>query len=542
MKRFKKIMSVLLTAIMVLAMCIPVLANTVTVTTPSNLPNHTYVAYQIFTGTQGENKGALGEAAWGTGINETTFLQALKDDSELGSFFAKCSNAKAVVAALSTNVTSNTNRAKKVAKLAYANKKGQGIQLVEGDSELEAGYYLIVDTTDVAGKPDVANTALLQVTNNINIENKTDKPSVEKKVKENVKVPEGDSTYGTKYNDVADYNIGDAVPFHLIGTVPDMSNYDTYKYVFHDTLSEGLTANVDTNDTNNQKVIARIYLSSDKIVDANDQDITTNFTTSGISGNTTTSFTVSCDDLKAIENITAGKYIIVEYSAILNSKAVIGLDGNENEVYLEYSNKPDQSGSGDNNTGKTPEDKVIVFTYQLNTTKVDGQVKTKKLENAEFKLKNAAGKWALVTGGKVSGWADVEQDGTTLKSDGNGLFTVAGLDDGVYYLKETKAPAGYNVLPNNVELTIQATTANNQKWNNFTPSDALTRLQITANNTTNDGDKNSGIVNLQVENNKGSQLPETGGIGTTIFYVVGVVLMLGAGVLLITKRRMSAKH
>lgn len=542
MKRFKKIMSVLLTAIMVLAMCIPVLANTVTVTviTPSDLPNHTYVAYQIFTGTQGENKGALGEAAWGTGINEDAFLQALKGDSELGSFFANCSDAKSVVAALSTNVTSNTNHAKKVAKLAYANKKGQGIQLVEGDNELEAGYYLIVDTTDVAGKTDVANTALLQVTNNINIGNKTDKPSVEKKVKENVKVPEDDSTYGTKYNDVADYNIGDAVPFHLIGTVPDTSNYDTYKYVFHDTLSKGLTANVDSN----QKVIAGIYLSSDKVLDTNDQDITAKFETSGISKNTTTgstSFTVSCNDLKTIENITADKYIIVEYSAILNSNAVIGLDGNENEVYLEYSNKPDQSGSGDkNNTGRTPEDKVIVFTYQLNTTKVDGQNK-KVLENAEFKLKNKAGKWAVVTDGKVSGWADEVGGGTTLISDENGSFTVTGLDDGEYYLKEIKAPDGYNVLPDEVSFTIIATTVNNQDWK-FTPSEALKDLQIKVNVQTNQGNTSNGIVNLQVENNKGSQLPETGGIGTTIFYVVGVVLMLGAGVLLITKRRMSAKH
>ena len=128
---------------------------------------------------------------------------------------------------------------------------------------------------------------------------------------------------------------------------------------------------------------------------------------------------------------------------------------------------------------------------------------------------------------------------TTLKSDANGLFKVIGLDDGTYYLKETKAPNGYNILKNDIKVQIEANTSNGQDGNGNVME--LQALKVKVNDgPENSGDCSNGIVNITVENNKGSILPETGGIGTTIFYIVGVVLVLGAGVLLVTKKRMNA--
>ena len=226
---------------------------------------------------------------------------------------------------------------------------------------------------------------------------------------------------------------------------------------------------------------------------------------------------------------------------------MVGLDGNPNEVYLEYSNKPDQSGSGDtNNTGKTPEDKVIVFTYELDTTKVDGQDNTKKLEDAEFVLyrkeSDNSKKYATVDANfKVTGWTGNEEESTKLTSDANGLFRVIGLDDGTYYLKETKAPSGYNLLSSDIEVVITATTTNGQNWTDGVASSALTNLAVTAGGNAGTGDINTGIAAITVANNKGSTLPETGGIGTTIFYIAGGVLVLAAAVLLVTRKRMSVK-
>ena len=124
----------------------------------------------------------------------------------------------------------------------------------------------------------------------------------------------------------------------------------------------------------------------------------------------------------------------------------------------------------------------------------------------------------------------------------NGLFKVAGLDDGTYYLHESKAPAGYNTLANDVELTIAATTVNDQNWTSGTASDALTALKITAGGATTDGTLSTGTVSATVTNSKGATLPSTGGIGTTIFYVVGTALIVVAGVMLVVRKRMADRN
>lgn len=528
MRRMKTLLTVLVSFVMLLVFSSTAFAapTSVTVTVPSEmLKDHTFVAYQIFSGNQEANSSTLTDVEWGSGIKADEFLAALKATETSIADFSSCSTA-AEVAKVLGGIISETDAANSVAKLALANIKGNGTALSTETTELESGYYLIVDTTSVDNNDDATNAALLQVTSNIEIQQKTDKPSVEKKVQENNKYTE-ENDYGDKYNDVADYNIGDSVPFKLIGTIPNMTHYESYSYTFHDTFSTGLTFNNDV----------KVYLSTDK-AGTNKVEITSGFTTDN---SKTGEFTVSFANLKTIDNIGNYRYILIEYTATLNENAVIGLNGNTNTVWLTYSNKPDQSGEGKPETGKTPEDTVIVFTYELDTTKIDGEDKT-PLKDAEFKLKNEAGKWVTINeNGKVTGWVDTEEDGTTLKSDVNGLFKVIGLDAGTYFLKETKAPSNYNQLVSEIKLTISATTNNGQTWTDADATKALTALEVKVGDTTNKGNLTNGTVGITIENNKGTTLPATGGFGTTMFYMIGGLLMLATAILLITKRRMNAK-
>lgn len=526
--------------------------NTVNVTVPgaeSNLNDHAYTAYQILSGTQATSGGALGDAEWGTGINDAAFLDALKADTTIGEYFTKVTDAKGFAEALSNtdNFPADGANTRLVAKIAMKNTKGTGTALTAGSStQLDKGYYLIVDST--TDGQTVYNPAVLAITSNIEIKDKTDVPTLEKKVQENKKDATGDTAYGSKFNDVADYNIGDDVPFHLIGSVPDMSQYETYTYKFTDTFDKGF----DAVDTSNVKV----YLSNDKKLDLEGESVDTDITSyfSGTNGSiqytpateaqgetagTKATLTVSTKDLKkaATYSKEQPQYVIVSYTAKLNANAKIGLPGNVNEAYLTYSNKPDQSGQGENQpTGNTTEDKVIVFTYGLDVTKVDSKNTGTKLKDAEFKLKNSDGKWATITDGKVTGWADAELQGSVLKSDESGKFKVEGLDDGEYTLKETKAPAGYNLPADGFSVTLTATTANNQAWDG-TATKALTNLAVKVGQTDGTGDVTTGLGAITIKNTQGSSLPSTGGMGTVLLYVAGIAVFVLAGATLVMALR-----
>ena len=522
--------------------------NTVNVTVPgadSKLNGHAYTAYQILSGTQAASGGALGDAEWGTGINEDAFLDALKADTTIGKYFENVTDAKGFAEALSNtdNFPADGANTRLVAKIAMKNKAGSGTALTSGKTtELATGYYVIVDST-AAGQA-VYNPAVLAITSDITITDKTDVPTLEKKVQENKKDATDDTAYGSKFNDVADYNIGDDVPFHLIGSVPDMSQYETYTYKFTDTFDKGF----DAVDTSNVKV----YLSNDKKLDLEGESVDTDITSyfSGTNGSiqytaateaqgeTAGTLTVSTKDLKkaATYSKEQPQYVIVSYTAKLNANAKIGLPGNVNEAYLTYSNKPDQSGTGDNNTNDTPHDKVIVFTYGLDVTKVDSKNTETKLKDAEFKLKNSDGKWATITDGKVTGWADTELQGSVLKSDESGKFKVEGLDDGEYTLKETKAPAGYNLPADGFSVTLTATTANNQAWDG-TATKALTNLAVKVGQTDGTGDVTTGLGAITIKNTQGSSLPSTGGMGTVLLYVAGIAVFVLAGATLVMALR-----
>lgn len=536
---------------------LPVSAQTVTITqaTGNAEADHTYSAYQIFKGTVVD--GALTGIDWNKDIvNDGALLTALKGDTQLGKYFANCTSAAEVAAALNAKVAgteegtetsvfaNNGALTQHFAELVKANLKdnvtASATSAKSGTSaELSItadGYYLIVDDTanlqTGAYSRYILTTVDADSDTTLSIAQKASSPTVVKKVKENTDVD--DYTYtdarGSQtdkdYNDVADYNIGDAVPFKLYGTMPStIGDYEHYRYIFHDTLGTQFTAPAVGDVT--------VKVDGKNAVGA----------TVAIAGN---EITVTFADIKDGNTITASSVVTVEYSAVLNKTAQIGLSGQENAVKLEYSNDSYWDGSGTPTTSKTPEDKVIVFTYELDVTKQDS-VTDKKLKDAEFNLKNAADKYAKVDeNGYVTGWVDSEEAGSTLKSDENGLFKVIGLDDGTYTLTETKAPTGYNLLNAPVTLKLDATTANGQNWDVFDATKALTDLTLTVDTgaaqpakTPGEGDSfgKYGVVETTVLNTSGSSLPSTGGIGTTIFYVAGGVLVVGAGVLLITKKR-----
>lgn len=519
-KAMKKLMAALLAVAMVCAMVAPAFAasatSTHTITAPNN--DHTYEIYQIFTGTPTTdattNQTILSDIKWGANADSSYNKGDAVPDTVLTD----------LATVSGTNETAILTVVKKYVDLngtpAYTASHSTSVSV-------PAGYYLIkdIDTATV----DSHTLYIVEVVDkNIEITPKTDAPSVEKKVQENTKYPT-DGGYDTGYNDTADYHIGDMVPFKLIGRIPDMSHYQTYKYVFHDTLSKAF-------DAPDQSAI-KVSLSDSKATLGTDIDSTfyTVDVTTDAAGKTT--ITVSFNDLKSVTGVAKDKYIVVSYSAKLNEKASIGqgTPGNTNEVYLEYSNNPNGTG-----TGKTLEDKVIVFTYELDVNKVDGQDDSKKLENAKFKLLNSdQSAYAKVdSNSKFIGWTSNEADATELVSDEHGLFKVIGLDDGTYFLKETLAPSGYNTLTDLIRLVISANTSNGQTGSGKTTE--LTTIDVTVDNdSAKNGTVATGTVSITVENNQGTTLPGTGGIGTTIFYVIGGGLMVAAAILLITKKRME---
>lgn len=525
MKHMKKLVTLLLALIMALALVVPASAATV-----ENKTGHAYEAYQIFKGTQSSDSYVLADVEWGSDIDSTQFLKALKTDGRLvdnanKQIFANCATAADVAEVLKTEAD-NSKVAKAVANLAAKHRKTTFTASIAKDAknvELPAGYYLLVDVT-TPGEGDAMNSALLQVTGkgNIIIEKKYDAPSVGKSVKDT------DGAWG----EAADWCIGSNVPFQLIGKLPsNYADYETYKYVFHDTLGAGLQYNGDV----------KVYVRNGE----KDTELTTGFTVAPDKAATAGggSLTITFDNLKTITSITSSSSIVVKYTAKLLNTAVIGQHGNPNEVYLEYSSNPNFSGTGTPPTSETPKDTVLVFTYQLDINKVDGTTPTKKLQNAEFKLKCIAaekeatwnGKWVTVdANNKVTGWADTQGKGSTLITNANGLAQVIGLDAGTYALYETKAPGGYNKLKDPIKIVITATLDKTED------NPALTALTIKVDDSAAEkGDVTKGTVSTTVTNNSGATLPETGGVGTTLFYIIGGVLMVGAAVLLVTRKRMN---
>ena len=517
MKRVKRVLALLAALALVLAMAVPAWAEegTCSITAPNN--RHNYEVYQIFTGTLSEDNGTkvLSDIKWGK--NGTNGDTAVTEGDSV---------PEAVLNDI-TRVATKPDSEKLAVIEKYVNLKGEKFTTVNSGTtqNVPAGYYLIKDADNsYDDQHDAYTKFIVEVEGNVIFQPKTDYPTVEKKVQENSKTTDTTGDYGEKYNDVADYSIGDAVPFKLIGSVPDMSQYSTYKYTFHDTLAESLKAPAQAD--------VKVYISSDK-AGSDKQDITSNFTVT-VSGQ---KITVHTDNLKTITD-SADKYILVEYSAVLNSKAAINKEnvtgtsnGNINKVYLTYSNNP----RNESEAGKTPEDTVIVFTYKIEATKVDGET-NENLKGVTFriyKMSDDKKLYAQVADGKLNGWvkpADANNN-CVLTSGEDGKFSLAGLDDGTYFIEEITPLPGYNSI-DPVQIQVNGNTSNGQNGNGATSELAGVTFTV-------GGESQNAII---IVNNAGTTLPSTGGMGTTVFYVVGGGLMAVAVVLLVTKKRMENKR
>ena len=506
MKHIKKLASLLLVLVMVFALATTAFAEETaySITINNSAKDHTYEAYQIFTGDLSGT--TLSNIVWGSGVSEAG-QTALGDAAAKAETLKTEADAKAFAKAVAPYLTTAAGS---------ANTVTDGKYVISG---LAAGYYLVKDQDgSLTGDADAYTEYIIKVVSDTTATPKSSVPTVEKKVKDT-----NDSTGVTSdWQDSADYDIGDSIPFQLKTTLADnVSSCTTYKVVFHDTLSKGLTYNND----------AKVYIGGTE---------TNGFTvTATVNADGTTTLTVSCDDVKAL-GAGNSSVITVEYTAKLNENAVLGSAGNPNEAYLEYSNNPNKSEEGNNETGETPKDVVIVFTYKTIINKVDSE--NKPLTGAAFKLEK------LIKGkdGAADTWTTVKEftvDETTTS------FTFSGLDDGQYKLTETKTPAGYNTI-DPIYFVIEAThdeTADAPTLN--TLNAYLTDANGNKQTEMKDGesvnidlgtvDLTAGSITTTVVNKSGSELPSTGGIGTTIFYVLGGVLVLAAVVLLVTKKRMS---
>ncbi len=500
MKRMKKLASLLLAMVMVLSMTITAFAEgtTYSITINNSAEGHTYEAYQIFTGDLSGT--TLSNIVWGSGVSEAG-KTALGDAAAKAETLKTEADAKAFAKAVAPYLTTVAGS---------ANTVTDGKYVISG---LAAGYYLVKDQDgSLTGDNDSYTEYIVKVVSNTTATPKSDVPTVQKKVKD---INDSTDDDMTDWQDSADHDIGDSVPFQLKATLADnVSSYTTYKVVFHDTQSKGLTYNND----------AKVYI---------DGKETNGFTvTSTVNADGTTTLTVSCDDVKAL-GAKNSSVITVEYTATLNENAVLGSAGNPNEVYLEYSNNPNKSEEGNNETGNTPKDVVIVFTYKTIINKItknsdyDSEVEGSKeyipLTGAEFTLEKynkETDQWDVIT---------------VVKNDEGTTFTFSGLDDGNYRLTETKTPAGYNSI-DPIEFTVTA------EHDVQSDNPALTSLSgnVTTGELTFTSNTSEGSLSADVVNKAGSTLPETGGMGTTIFYVIGAILVIGAGVVLITRKRMSA--
>lgn len=528
-KAMKKLMAALLAVAMVCAMAIPAFAagtgsNTLTIN--GKTAGHTYEAYQVFTG---DLKGkVLSNIDWGNGV----IGDDIRNDPDLPSSLKGLSSAAALAAELAKLSPSSDDVntfAEVVSKHLTANKyTSTEAGMTYTINNLPDGYYFIKDATASASMPAGATYSryMLNIVQSLTIEAKDTTVTLDKQIRHN---ETGD------WGVVGDNQIGDTVEFRTITTVPDTTGYTDYTYEIHDTMSPELTSKVKTD--------------SDITIKVNDTTVL-NSTYYSVTVDSTNSnkFTVSVDIIQAIKDnkFAVGNTLYTYYDGVLNENAKVYPDGpQQNEAHLVYSNNPNDVG-----TGETPKKTVYDWTFKVDMTKVDGANPDMKLEGAVFVLSKANG-------------LDLEpgKDGTPTKNldkliklvdNNNGTYTVAttttttattytmttpasgqisikGLDDQTkYYLYETKAPGGYNVLTTPVEIKIIDNTYD------ITGNYIATQPNVVVN-----GSNACSGVGFNVENNAGTTLPGTGGIGTTIFYVIGGGLMVAAAILLITKKRME---
>ena len=490
MKLTKKLAGILLALAMVLGLAATAFAEgeTGSITINDAVVGQTYTIYQILD-LESYNASANAYAykattAWNTFINSDaikgTYVEVdaqgyvtWKDGADAAAF------AKAAQKYAKDN--SITNQGSVTATTTTVSFAG-----------LDLGYYLVDSTLGTLCSLDTTNP-------NVVMEEKNEVPTNVKTVEE-----DSDNTWGT----TNDADIGQVVTFKsTITAQPGAENY-----VFHDTMSAGLTLDK-----------ASIKVGDVAVTDAQGNDVAgDDYTVSYPSGEGSDGCTFEIAFAQSyLDTIKAATQITITYSATLNANAKVGLEGNPNESKLSYGVADSTTGEP---SGTTPPSKTTTYTWDMDVLKYANGDESKVLKDAKFVLLNSAKtKVAKIVNGKVTEWLDVpnEVDGTitwpentVLTTDANGKIEIDGLDADTYYLREVEAPAGYNKLAEDQVVTITGATV---------VGETLSYTTVVA----------------KINNQSGTELPSTGGIGTTIFYIVGGVLVVGAVVLLVTKKRMG---
>ena len=543
MKSMKKLVTLLLSLVMLCALAMPAMADettTYSITINGAVAGHTYTAYQVFKGeyykgnrqVEGKDSEYLSDVEWGEDVDGAAILAELKNNETLSEKFADADSAEKVAYVLQTmnDKSADLDEFARVVGRHLKEGTNSGSAEIPADdttkkgviSNLSAGYYFVKDSDSTAiADGEIATKFLVEVVGKAEVTVKAQAPEFKKEiVKDNVT----DNNKGTSVN------VGDPVTFRLTANVPDMASFDDYTFTIHDTLSDGLTfdsASVKVTANNNVPVATDKYTLT---YTDGAQNFKIAFTKAQLKD------LVSHTDNDA----TFGATIVVEYNATLNKNA-LKTDKENNTAYLEYTNNPSGNGTG---TKKTPDAPVYVYDFDIDIDKYDDTDnkaeqtadKNKKLANAEFVLyKEVAEKNATVKyyyqwddTAKAVKWATDKDQATRRTTTAEGKASFQGIAAGKYFLEETKAPDGYNKLktPVEVEITAEYETKTGKLINT---------------NAEKNGENGQYIKTVEVPNKAGAVLPSTGGIGTTIFYVLGSILALGAAVLLIAKKRMNGQ-
>ena len=451
--------------------------------------------------------------------------------------------------------------------------------------DLEFGYYLVLGNAQASGGSVVANAALVSVEHDsfTKVYVKTDAPKITKKVWDDTDNNGEEAT--ERWQDVADVNIGDTVKFKLESTLPDLSNFPAdfeYTYIMHDKMSAGLTL-----DPDSFEVILGGEVDGDSITGGTTLVEDTDYEIKIKPATHASDCTFEIDFLE-MRDLSATVFpsaeapdsidwpedptpIYVVYEADLNSNAVVYDPGNPNAVTLQYSNSPYAT-----TTNTTPEDKVVVYTFGIDLVKytggtVDGVYVPGEgilngetvLAGAEFKLYSEAAteesrtaiQFVRTAAGSDSASATYrlalssETGTSTLISPASGRIEIVGLDEGMYYLSETKAPNGYSLLEEDMIINMFIDYAFDEADGYTGAATDLIADQGTYWGVNYKGDTSGGVVwepnnaetegdhYIKVRNVGGSKLPETGGIGTTLFIFGGMALVLVAGTILAIRRK-----
>lgn len=560
-KTIKRLGAVLLAmAMAVSVLCTGALAADTYSITVNGKAGHTYQAYQIFTGTVSADGETLSDIQWGNGVTPATLLENLKANETTKSEFQDISSADSNAALIAEKIGKYKDSSKEAYAVADAVEASVTATLASGTiandatstkiTVSHAGYYLIKDANgsqDNNSETVYTRNILKIVKPNTTITTKDAVPSLKKTIT-------GINATDSENVEANTASMGDKVNYKLTATVPDMSGYASYTFKITDTMSKGLTFNND--------VAIKI---GDTTLDATAFEVS-NVTTDD-NGNQT--FTITIKDFINYKD-DVGKNIIVTYSATLNEKANFSsANGNTNEAKITYSNDPNKSDS----TGDTPTSKVKTYTTGLKLKKVANTADGKTLDGAKFKISGTGSKVILVNQAiynkdNTNGTYYLKKDGsyttteptdetkgtydsttqkytkienvtkdtvpTTFETeayvDTDGVLKIEGLGEGTYTITELVAPDGYNLLTDPITITISASSVT---------FDSCTWSIKNGNTDLNVDKTDNTLYLLTVINKAGSTLPSTGGMGTKLFYTIGGILMAGAAIVLVVRKRRS---